>query len=76
MNDNKDENGNLSSDAKRLTTARRWIRKLSLDEAIMGNMSLIGPRHLLMEYLSLYTSTQRQRLTINPGITGWAKING
>jgi undecaprenyl phosphate N,N'-diacetylbacillosamine 1-phosphate transferase len=82
MNDNKDENGNLLSDAKRLTTIGQWIRKLSLDEmpqllnVIMGDMSLIGPRPLLMEYLSLYNSTQRQRHTIKPGITGWAQING
>jgi undecaprenyl phosphate N,N'-diacetylbacillosamine 1-phosphate transferase len=82
MNDNKDENGNLLSDAKRLTTVGKWVRKLSLDEmpqllnVIMGDMSLIGPRPLLMEYLSLYNSTQMQRHTIKPGITGWAQING
>jgi undecaprenyl phosphate N,N'-diacetylbacillosamine 1-phosphate transferase len=82
MNDNKDENGNLLSDAKRLTTAGRWIRKLSLDEmprllnVIMGDISLIGPRPLLMEYLNLYTSTQTQRHAIRPGITGWAQVNG
>jgi undecaprenyl phosphate N,N'-diacetylbacillosamine 1-phosphate transferase len=82
MNDNKDENGNLLSDAKRLTTVGIWVRKLSLDEmpqllnVIMGDMSLVGPRPLLMEYLSLYNSTQMQRHTIKPGITGWAQING
>ncbi|MFT4599195.1 MAG: undecaprenyl phosphate N,N'-diacetylbacillosamine 1-phosphate transferase [Arenicella sp.] len=82
MNDNKDENGNLLSDAKRLTTVGKWVRKLSLDEmpqllnVIMGDMSLIGPRPLLMEYLSLYNSTQMLRHTIKPGITGWAQING
>jgi lipopolysaccharide/colanic/teichoic acid biosynthesis glycosyltransferase len=82
MNDNRDKNGNLLSDAKRLTTVGRWIRKLSLDEVpqllnvIMGDMSLIGPRPLLMEYLSLYTSTQLQRHAIRPGITGWAQVNG
>jgi undecaprenyl phosphate N,N'-diacetylbacillosamine 1-phosphate transferase len=82
MNDNKDENGNLLSDAKRLTTVGKWVRKLSLDEmpqllnVIMGDMSLIGPRPLLMEYLSLYNSTQMLRHSIKPGITGWAQING
>lgn len=82
MNDNKDENGNLLSDAKRLTTVGKWVRKLSLDEmpqllnVIMGDMSLIGPRPLLMEYLSLYNSTQMLRHTLKPGITGWAQING
>jgi len=82
MNDTKDENGNLLSDAKRLTTAGKWVRKLSLDEmpqllnVIMGDMSLIGPRPLLMEYLSLYNSTQMLRHNIKPGITGWAQING
>jgi len=82
MNDNKDENGNLLSDAKRLTTAGKWVRKLSLDEmpqllnVIMGDMSLIGPRPLLMEYLSLYNSNQMLRHNIKPGITGWAQING
>jgi len=82
MNDNKDENGNLLSDAKRLTTVGKWIRKLSLDEmpqllnVILGDMSLIGPRPLLMEYLSLYNSTESQRHAIRPGITGWAQVNG
>ena len=82
MNDNKDENGNLLSDAKRLTTVGKWIRKLSLDEipqllnVIKGDMSLIGPRPLLTEYISLYNSTQTQRHAIRPGITGWAQVNG
>jgi undecaprenyl phosphate N,N'-diacetylbacillosamine 1-phosphate transferase len=82
MNDDKDENGKLLSDAKRLTTVGKWIRKLSLDEmpqllnVLMGDMSLIGPRPLLMEYLNLYTSTQTQRHAIRPGITGWAQVNG
>ena len=82
MNDNRDKNGNLLSDAERMTKIGQWIRKLSLDEmpqllnVIMGDMSLIGPRPLLMEYLSLYTSTQLQRHAIRPGITGWAQVNG
>jgi lipopolysaccharide/colanic/teichoic acid biosynthesis glycosyltransferase len=82
MNDNTDENGNLLSDAKRLTTVGKWIRKLSLDEmpqllnVILGDMSLIGPRPLLMEYLSLYNSIESQRHAIRPGITGWAQVNG
>lgn len=82
MNDNKDDEGYLLSDGKRLTKVGKWIRKLSLDEmpqllnVILGDMSLIGPRPLLMEYLSLYNSIESQRHAIRPGITGWAQVNG
>ena len=82
MNDDKDADGNLLSDAERLTWVGGMVRKLSLDElpqllnVVKGDMSLIGPRPLLMEYLSLYSEDQRARHNIRPGITGWAQING
>jgi lipopolysaccharide/colanic/teichoic acid biosynthesis glycosyltransferase len=82
MNDAKDSNGNLLSDAERLTGVGGLVRKLSLDElpqllnVIKGDMSLIGPRPLLMEYLPLYSEEQKARHKIRPGITGWAQING
>ena len=82
MNDKKDTSGNLLSDAERLTFLGSYIRKTSLDElpqlfnVLIGDMSLIGPRPLLPEYLSLYTERQTIRHHIKPGITGWAKING
>jgi len=82
MNDDKDADGNLLSDAERLTWVGGMVRKLSLDElpqllnVVKGDMSLIGPRPLLMEYLSLYSEDQRARHNIRPGITGWAQVNG
>jgi len=82
MNDKRDENGNLLPDRERLTTIGRWIRSLSLDEipqlinVLKGDMSLIGPRPLLVEYLPLYNETQRRRHEVRPGMTGWAQVNG
>lgn len=82
MNDKKDVNGNLLSDDKRLTKLGKLIRKLSIDElpqlinVLKGEMSLIGPRPLLVEYLSIYNETQMQRHNVRPGITGWAQTNG
>ncbi len=82
MNDRRDQNNQLLSDDIRLTTVGKWVRKLSLDEipqllnVIKGDMSLIGPRPLLMEYLPLYNSEQKKRHTVRPGITGWAQVNG
>ncbi len=82
MNDKKDEQGNLLSDEKRLTKVGAFVRKTSLDEipqllnVIKGDMSLIGPRPLLPQYLPLYNDEQRKRHNVRPGITGWAQING
>ena len=82
MNDKKDKEGNLLSDAKRLTTIGKIVRKTSLDEipqlinVLKGDMSLIGPRPLLPEYLPLYNKEQKKRHSVKPGITGWAQING
>lgn len=82
MNDNKDDEGNLLLDASRLTVLGQLIRKTSLDElpqlinVLKGDMSLIGPRPLLPEYLALYSETQKRRHNIKPGITGWGQING
>ena len=82
MNDKKDAEGNLLSDVKRLTRIGSFIRKTSLDEipqllnVLKGDMSLVGPRPLLPEYLPLYTPEQKKRHQVRPGITGWAQVNG
>ena len=82
MNDKKDENGSLLSDEYRLTKIGAFVRKTSLDEipqllnVLKGDMSLIGPRPLLPEYLPLYNEIQRKRHEVKPGITGWAQVNG
>lgn len=82
MTDGKDKKGNLLSDDLRLTQFGNFVRKTSLDElpqlinVLKGDMSLIGPRPLLAEYLPLYSAEQRKRHQVKPGITGWAQING
>ena len=82
MNDKKDTKGVLLSDGKRLTKIGVFVRKTSLDEipqllnVLKGDMSLIGPRPLLTEYLPLYNGIQKRRHEVRPGITGWAQVNG
>jgi undecaprenyl phosphate N,N'-diacetylbacillosamine 1-phosphate transferase len=82
MNDRRDAIGNLLPDDMRLTGLGKWLRKMSLDELpqlfniISGDMSFVGPRPLLTEYLPLYSAEQSRRHDVKPGITGWAQING
>ena len=82
MNDARDEHGELLPDGVRLTRFGNFLRRSSLDElpqlwnVLKGDMSLVGPRPLLLDYVPLYDDTQKKRLDIKPGITGWAQING
>ncbi|HPN38384.1 MAG TPA: sugar transferase [Melioribacteraceae bacterium] len=82
MNDAVDKFGNYLPDSQRITRVGKIIRKLSLDELLQflnvlkGDMSLIGPRPLLVEYLPLYNESQKKRHNVKPGITGWAQVNG
>lgn len=82
MSDERDKDGNLLPDEVRITKVGQWIRSTSIDElpqlinVFKGEMSLIGPRPLLVDYLPLYSKEQARRHNIKPGITGWAQCNG
>ena len=82
MTDARDEEGNLLLDEVRLTTFGKWLRSTSLDELpelwciLKGDMSIVGPRPLLVKYLPLYNEEQRHRHDVRPGLTGWAQVNG
>lgn len=82
MSDAEDKDGNLLPDSERLTNIGKFVRKTSIDEipqllnVLKGDMSLIGPRPLLPQYLPIYTELQNMRHLVKPGITGWAQVNG
>ncbi len=82
MNDRRDASGNLLPDVERITKIGGFVRKYSLDEipqllnVLKGDMSLVGPRPLIPEYLPMYNDDQKRRHNVRPGITGWAQVNG